>query len=137
MYDPILLPVDGSPASERAETFAFDLAERYGETVHLLHVVDTRVLSEPALSSIELRTDDAEDTALDMLDGIATRATDRGIDVSTRCCQGTPHEEVVAHADELDADGIVMEDRGQRHQETMGSVVGRVLEDTDRPVPAA
>jgi nucleotide-binding universal stress UspA family protein len=136
MYENILLPVDGSEGSERAEEFALELAERYGGEVHLFHVVDTRLVSEPALSSMELVTDDAEAAAMELLDEIEERATDRNLEVSSRCCHGTPHDEIIEYADDIDADVIVMGYQGQSHEERIGSVVDRVLRQTDRPVLA-
>ena len=136
MYENILLPVDGSEGSERAEDFALELAERYGGRVHLLHVIDTRLMSEPALSTMELVTDEAEDAANEMLAEIEARATERNLEVTRRCCHGTPHDEVVDYAAEVDADVIVMGYQGQSHEKRMGSVVDRVLHETDRPVLA-
>lgn len=136
MYENILLPVDGSEGSERAEEFALELAERYGGEVHVFHVVDTRLVSEPALSSMELVTDDAEAAAMELFEEIEERATERNIEVSCRCCHGTPHDEIVEYADDIGADVIVMGYRGQSHEKRIGSVVDRVLRNTDRPVLA-
>ena len=136
MYENVLLPVDGSEGSARAEDFALELAERYGGRVHVMHVIDTRLMSEPALSSMELVTDEAEAAAKQLLREVAERATDEGIEVSTRCCHGTPHEEIVTYADEIDADVVVMGYRGQSHEQRIGSVVDRVLREIDRPVLA-
>ncbi|MEF8775726.1 MAG: universal stress protein [Haloarculaceae archaeon] len=134
MYENILLPVDGSEGSARAEDFALDLADQYEGTVHVLHVVDTRMMSEPALSSTELLTDEAEAAANELLGEVEDRATDRGLEVSTRCCHGTPHDEIIAHADDVEADVLVMGYRGQSHEKRIGSVVDRVLREIDRPV---
>ena len=72
----------------------------------------------------------------EMLAEIEERATSRNVECTCRCCHGTPHDEVVDYADEVDADVIVMGYRGQSHEERMGSVVDRVLRETDRPVLA-
>lgn len=136
MYESVLLPVDGSEGSARAENFAIDLAERYDATIHVLHVVDTRLVSEPALSSMELVTDDAEAAAMELFEEIEERATERNIETSCRCCHGTPHDEIIEYAEDIGADVIVMGYQGQSHEKRIGSVVDRVLRNTDRPVLA-
>ena len=40
MYSQILVPTDGSPASDAAIEHAIDLARRYDATLHALYVVD-------------------------------------------------------------------------------------------------
>jgi nucleotide-binding universal stress UspA family protein len=134
MYQTILLPTDGSEQSKRAEQKALEMAEQTGADLHALHVIDTRHMSEPALSSMELVTDEAEDRAMELLEDIFETSEKRGIDATSRCCHGVPHEEILAYADEVDADLIVMGYRGHTHDQKMGSVVNRVLNDTDREV---
>lgn len=136
MYDRILLPTDGSEQSNEAEQRALALAEQFGADIYALHVIDTRHLSEPALSSMELLTDEAEDEAMALLKDIVNAGEDRGIEVTSRCCHGVPHDEILAYADEIDADLIVMGYRGHSHAEKIGSVVDRVLRGTDRQVLA-
>lgn len=136
MYSNILLPIDGSRGSDRATDFALNLAEQYGATIHGLHVIDTRMMSEPALSSMELVTDEAEAHAADMLEEVSTACEERGVECTSSCCHGTPHEEIIRYAEEVQADVIVMGYQGQSHEQRIGSVVERVLRDTDRPVLA-
>ena len=62
MFDKILVPVDGSDASERAAHIAADLASRCGAEVIVMHVLEGeslycdgsswRVSEEPPISSI-------------------------------------------------------------------------------------
>ena len=136
MYDRILLPTDGSEQSGEAQRRALALAEQFDAELHALHVIDTRHLSEPALSTMELVTDEAEDRAMALLKDIVQAGEDRGLDVTSRCCHGIPHDEIIDYADEIEADLIVMGYRGQTHSEKMGSVVDRVLHMTDRQVLA-
>ncbi len=44
MYDNILYPTDGSEGASAALTHAHNLAETYGATVHILHVVNSSYL---------------------------------------------------------------------------------------------
>jgi nucleotide-binding universal stress UspA family protein len=136
MYDTILFPTDGSEGSEEAEQIALGLAEQFQGTVHTMHVIDTRLFSEPALSTMELVTDVAEDAAMKLLHEVSEEGDERDIEVTTHCCHGVPHEEILDYAEEIDADIIVMGYQGQTHSQKMGSVVNRVLQDTDRQVLA-
>lgn len=136
MYDTVLLPTDGSEGGKRAERTGLALAEQFDAEIHAMHVIDTRHHSEPALSTMELVTDEAEAEAMALLEEIIEEGTERGLDVASRCCHGVPHEEIVAYADEVDADVIVMGYRGHTHDRKMGSVVDRVLHAVDRQVLA-
>jgi len=44
MYARILVPIDGSPTAERGLEEAIRLAKRLGSTLHLINVVDARLL---------------------------------------------------------------------------------------------
>ena len=136
MYDTILVATDGSAPAEQAIERGLDLAERYDATLHALFVVDTRLVGEPALSSTELVVDELEDRGHALLDDIAARGEGRGIEITTRCCHGVPHEEIVDAAAEIDADLLVLGYSGQTHQNTdnIGSVAERVTRLTDRSV---
>ncbi len=136
MYDTILFPTDGSEGSDRAEKTALDIARQFDAEVHAMHVIDTRHYSEPALSTMELVTDDAEDEAMALLGETIEEGEERGVVVTTHCCHGVPHEEIIEYADEVDADLIVMGYRGQTHSQKMGSVVDSVLTATERQVLA-
>jgi nucleotide-binding universal stress UspA family protein len=137
MYDSILVPTDGSDGANRAIEHGLQLAERFDSTLYTLFVVDTRRYGEPALSAAELVLDDLEDRGQELLDDLVQRADNRGVDVVTHLCHGSPEEEIVAYADEIDAELLVMGYQGQSHRHDMGSVVSRVLQETDRPVLVA
>ncbi len=136
MYDTVLVPIDDSDDANRAAHHAIEQAKRFGATLHSLFVVDTRLYGEPGLSSTELVVDDLEDEGQALLAGLADTADNHGIDVVTRCCHGLPHEEIIAYADEMNADMIVLGYQGQTHSGDghSGSVVERVVRHAGRPV---
>lgn len=135
MYETILVGTDGSEPSERAIEHALALAERYDATVHVISVVDTGRFGEPALSSAELVIEELEDRAHELLRDIAERAERRGVEVQVRCCHGSPHEEIVAYGDEIDADLTILGSHGlSREGHHIGSVSDRVARDTDRAI---
>jgi nucleotide-binding universal stress UspA family protein len=136
MYDTILFPTDGSPSSDDAERVALDLAAQFDAEVHAMHVIDTRHFSEPALSTMELVTDEAEDEAMALLREVIDEGDERGVSVTTHCCHGVPDEEILEYADEIDADVIVLGYQGQSHRQRIGSTTDRVLQSTERQVLA-
>jgi nucleotide-binding universal stress UspA family protein len=136
MYRTILIPTDGSDRANRAVEHAIELAETYDADLHGMYVVDTTRYGDPALSSAELILTELEDRGDIILTEILEEAEPLGIDFTPYICHGSPHEEIIIYADEIDADVIVIGYQGESHPETdlMGSVVQRVLEATDRTV---
>lgn len=136
MYDAILVAIDGSAPANRAVVHALEQAEQADATLHAIYVVDTDRHSEPALSSMELETNELEQYGNDELAEVTERGEDLGLEVVTRCCHGKPYQEIIAYADEVDADLVVLGYRGHSHVDTeqLGSVTDRVVQNLGRPV---
>jgi nucleotide-binding universal stress UspA family protein len=139
MYDRILVPTDGSEPADRAVEHALELAEQYGTTVHVLHVVDTARYGEPSLSSAEIVLNELEERGQELLEEVADRADDRGIPVETELRHGRPHLVITDYADEVETDLIVLGYQGQTHamEGHIGSVAERVVRTAGRPVLTA
>ena len=135
MAETVLVGTDGSTSAEYAVRRALEEVTDDG-TVHAVFVVDTTMFDEPGLSSAELATDEIEDFGHEQLADIAKQGEKRGIEVVTRCCHGRPTDELVAYADDIDADLLVLGQQGQsnRGKNHIGSVTDRVLRSTDREV---
>lgn len=140
MYERILLPTDGERGVEQAAEHAIELAESAEATLNVLYVVDENVYS--AYSGDEFVQDHEgpqatlEDQGQEALSDIETAAEDAGIDVETTMRYGTPAEEIVAEADEFDADFLVLGTRTRpgEYRQFVGHVTDSVLRLTDRPV---
>jgi len=134
MYKRILVPLDGSPHSEQAFAAALNLAHMSGAEVTLLTVVlayrDAHVANVPKLAGQTRRRAEA------YLAPFVQRGKERGCSVAARVGHGDPAEEIVAAADDIDADVVVMSTHGigasGRH--ALGSVAMKVLEKAGRPV---
>lgn len=139
MYETILVATDGSADANRAVTHALEHAEQHEAELHAVFVVDSDRYSEPALSSMELETNEIEDWGNSELDEVSERAESLGIDSTTNCCHGKPYQEIINYADDIDADMIVLGYHGHSHTETgqLGSVTDRVVENAGRPVLVA
>jgi nucleotide-binding universal stress UspA family protein len=136
MYDTILVATDGSGPANRAVTHALEQAEQAEATLHAIFVVDTDQYSEPALSSLEIQTNEIEDWGHQELGEVTERGDSLGVEVVTKCCHGKPHLEIIGYADEIDADLVVLGYQGHSHEdmEQIGSVTDRVVQNAGRPV---
>ena len=137
MYDTIVVPVDGSPGAEGAIARALSLASDEGATVHALSVIEswddvgelTDEQRERVRRSSERRGRDATAHVMELADAA-------GVEVVRHVSDGVPYREIVAYADEVDADLIVMGTRGEGENVRLGSTTERVLTTADVPVMA-
>ncbi len=107
-----LLATDRSDFSSGAEHVAMAMAEKCGAPV----ICMTMVLSNPELDAIAPeRIEQAEEEAQDYLDRLATTYERKKLTLEPWVRHGMdPADEIVAVADEVNADIIVMGRRGQR-----------------------
>jgi nucleotide-binding universal stress UspA family protein len=123
----VVLATDGSEYARGAAESAVEYAAERGATLHVLHAIDRRKFDEPAISSNELATIEAEDRGRDAIDEVANLAAGTGVSVLGDTRHGIPHEEIVRYADDVDADAIVVGRHGD-HREHIGGVARKVRE---------
>lgn len=134
MYERILLPTDGSDASDRAVEQAIGLARETGAALHVLFVV------EDIPYAPEMMDDEVEgqlrDVGEEAIDGIRARADEAGVEVVPALREGAPHTTILEYADESDADVIAMGTHGRSGLDRylLGSVTERVVRTADVPV---
>lgn len=137
MYQRILVPLDGSDASERAIPLARILAVRHGAELHLVHV-----LSDSPDYAHRMPQDDldwqsrAREQALAYLEGVAEELRGGGApEVSGSVLGGTVADALEEYRDEHDLDLVVMTTHGEGgfRRWWLGSVADRLLRRT--PVP--
>lgn len=136
MTDTILLATDGSDHARRAAAHAIALAAREGADLHAVFVVDTRRHGEPALSSLEVLIGEYEDYGREVLGEIESTAENHDVPVETRCCHGDPEAEILALADSIGADLIVMGERGETHEKLPGELTRKLRRKDDRIIVA-
>jgi nucleotide-binding universal stress UspA family protein len=103
--------------------------------LYVTTIVNTQRYAEPARSSTELVLNELEDRALAQLREIRDRAEEKGVDIETECFHGDPSEEILAYADEIDADLIVLGYQGRTHPRSkIGSTADQVARNADRSV---
>lgn len=137
MFERVLVPTDGTDASDRAVEHGLTVADAVGAEVHALYVIDDRAVTD------QLSDDDreamlaaAEEVGRDATDAIVERGADLGVDVTAELRRGVPHETVIAYANEVGADLIAMGTHGRTGPErfVLGSTAERVVRAADAPV---
>jgi len=136
MYDSILLPTDGSERAADALEHAIGAVEAYDAELHVVSVVDKRVIlaSEPG-EKADARAELLEE-AEEAVAELAARADDAGISVTTATPEGVPYREILAYASS-GIDLLVLGTHGRTGREkrlNLGSTTERVVKAADRPV---
>ncbi|WP_066415074.1 universal stress protein [Halorubrum aethiopicum] len=135
MYDDILVPTDGSPASDAAIEHAIDLADRYGARLHALYVVDGSAYSTLEAGS-EVVIDALQSEGEEATARVADAAADAGVEATTTVASGTAYRSIREYVDEHGIDMIVMGTHGRKGLDRylLGSVTERVVRTADVPV---
>lgn len=133
----ILVPYDFGEPAQSAFAHAVAWAERLGAAVTVLHVYEAPNFN---ISEGLFDMDEYESTvrreAQTALDELAARPRACTVDVDTVLRRGSPWAEIVAVADESNADLIVMGTQGRRGiaHALLGSVAERVVRTACCPV---
>ncbi len=133
----ILVPIDFSDMTGRVLDYAGFLAREFDavlEILYILHVphfTEASTWLEPVISpSIEQDvTRQLEDTVDKKMEGLAASCRDKGFSVEAKIRNGVPFSEILAEAEEANADMIVMGSQGRTgiSHFLVGSVAERVM----------
>lgn len=130
----VLVGYDESGPSQRAFDHALELAGRFG--AELLVVTVVRIPESGLLAEVEGVIDAAEEHFKAALEGMAARARERGVTLTSEVVAGHPAEQIVHLAELRHADLIVLGSRGRSKVSRwmLGSVSERVLRYAHCPV---
>ena len=138
MYNEILVATDGSDASGAAVDQAVAVADNFGATVHLLHVVDIGMeMSGSAEGAIANQlTDTLDELATEALDGAESRAAEAGVPTERVALEGVPHEAIVDYCADHGIDLVVLGSTGRSGitEHLMGSTTDRVARSVEASV---
>jgi nucleotide-binding universal stress UspA family protein len=133
----ILVATDGSPSADEAVHYGVDLADEQDAGVTFLHVlppVDWTRLDRG--STVKPVPEELPTRHEPVLADAQRVAAEHGVVSNAVLVAGTPVDEIVAYADAIDADLIVLGSRGRGAvtSAVLGSVSAGVLHETQRPV---
>ena len=140
LFHHILVPIDGSGASLQAVQMALHIVQLCPSCqITVLYVIDKLVLNELARFSRRGEKEveaELEEQGRRYLDLARKDAAGQGVTVDCQTAKGDPFEEIVAKANSLRADLIVMGHTGRRGttRVLIGSVTQRVLDYAPCPV---
>ena len=134
MYQQILVPTDGSQGSAHVALQAIDLAEQYGATVHVLYVVDDSVRT--LLPDMGSSGESLDERGQEAIDRVTKMASVHGVEATGELREGDPADEILAYADEIEADAIVAGTHGRSgiERRLIGSVAERLVRYATCPV---
>jgi nucleotide-binding universal stress UspA family protein len=135
----ILIATDGSPAALQAVELGLELAEEQDAQptfVHVAPAADVLPVTGFAMAGPVSVPHELAEADRSSLDEAVLIAEERGIDAQTKLLAGDPACQIVAYADEIDADLIVVGSRGLGTigSALLGSVSHKLLHDATRPV---
>jgi universal stress protein A len=137
----ILIPIDFSPASDRALDYARALSEEFGAPLYLLHVIEDRLMTGPWPAEVylgelpKLREDLVKEAERRMLATLQSLAAE-GIQATGEVLIGGPSHVIIEQANTVNADLIVMGTHGRTGitHLLIGSVAERVIRHAPCPV---
>ena len=141
MYSTILVPIDGSPAAQRGLDEALALAGRLGSSLHLLNVVDARMLvaEVSAYAMPEQLLSQWREAGEALVAQATARAHELGVpaDGAVRCDPGLRVSDwIIEEAARCGATLVVMGTHGRRglRRLALGSDAEMVLRESKVPV---
>ncbi|MFW5964236.1 MAG: universal stress protein [Natronomonas sp.] len=137
MYDSVLLPTDGSDGAAEALEHAIGAATAYGADLHVISIIDRRVVLAADADEKDAVRSELTDDATEAVDDLASRAADSGIEAVTATTEGVPHREILRYAQDNDIDLLVLGTHGRTGREKrlhLGSTTERVVKESERPV---
>lgn len=133
--DKILIAIDGSAASQEAVEFGIELAREEDATAIFVHVVPLDPIPMNGYGFAAAIPHDLDDDDRLPLEEAEEAAEREGVASKGKLLAGNVVDEIVAYADNIDADLIIVGSRGHGKLASMllGSVSRGVLSESKRP----
>jgi nucleotide-binding universal stress UspA family protein len=134
----IVVPVDFSIFAQEAVECVVPIAERFNAEVYLVHVLE-RYVYVSGLHGFTTRSavdENVRERMSGQMKKLIQMFHDRGLQATSRICEGIPDEQIVKAAEETHADLIVMGTHGRTglHHTLIGSIAEKVVRRSPCPV---
>jgi nucleotide-binding universal stress UspA family protein len=144
-YKHIMLPIDGSPLSRKAEKECFAFAKSTGAKVTAIHVVPRfylHLIAGTTPKSVHAKIEkeheeEARKLAQKLISSVTARAKEKSVNCDGIVVVGDyPYEEIIKSADNRKCDLIMMASHGRRGRSSLllGSETAKVLLHSKVPV---
>jgi nucleotide-binding universal stress UspA family protein len=130
----ILVGVDGSETSLRAGAYAAGLARRQGARLIVLYVVPLSAVSAQMAATAGAMIQVQEEIATEIRDAVVEGAHHVGITAEFVRRKGNPYKELIAVAEEMRVDAVVVGASTQSGRRFVGSLAGRLVRDAAWPI---
>ena len=134
----LVVPTDFSETADKALAVAMDMARSLPARLSLIHVHSPLMLLPPPIDMVSLDAvfPKAMQKMEEALELRAQRVRDAGIGCDVMLIEGAPHVEIVAHAEKVNGELIVLgtHGRGGLASAILGSVTERVIHRSTCPV---
>lgn len=132
----IVVPTDFSESAYVAIDHAIDIAKRFGADIKLVHVLETGAYQGIFSPSKKTEFNELEESQQKLQSDAHKLETETGVNVSQEVVRGRIYEQIVAAAEEAEADLIVMGTHGSSGWEEffVGSNAFKVVTQSSCPV---
>ena len=130
----ILVGIDGSDAAMRAGAYAAGMARRQGSHLIALFVATTSPMAAQMAATAAAMIQTQDELGRQLRDAVREGAKLVGIDAEFVMRRGNPYKELIAVADQLRVDAVVVGASMQSGRRFIGSLAGRLVRDAKWPI---
>jgi nucleotide-binding universal stress UspA family protein len=130
----ILVGIDGTDTSLRAAAYAAGMARRQGSHLIALYVAPTTPMAAQMAATAAAMIQTQDELGKQLRAQVMEGARHVGVDAEFVLRRGNPYRELIAVANELRVDAVVVGASMQSGRRFVGSLAGRLVRDATWPV---
>ena len=130
----ILVGIDGSDSAMRAGAYAAGMARRQGSHLIALFVATTSPMAAQMAATAAAMIQTQDELGRQLRDAVREGAKLVGVDAEFVMRRGNPYKELIAVADQLRVDAVVVGASMQSGRRFVGSLAGRLVRDAKWPI---